>query len=153
MSYDVASSEVFPVTPEVAFDAVLAAPLEELFVERAGPIPPVVRSEGQSGDWAVVGQTRTIVLADGSTNTEALVRADRPHEYGYRLTEFTGPLKALVSSVDGGFSFAAEGGGTRVTWHWTLHPTNRVTGLVLPVFAVFWRASAKKMWARLGSRL
>jgi hypothetical protein len=151
--YLISSSSVVPASPEAAFDAVLAAPLDELFPHRAGPIPPVRECTGQDGPWGTVGQTRTVVLADGSSNVETLVAADRPGSYRYRLSELTGPLKALVSGVDGSFSFVPEGGGTRVTWSWSLHPANPVARLLLPVLGVFWRQYAAKMWPHFAARL
>jgi hypothetical protein len=151
--YLLSSSTTVPVAPDAAFDGVLAAPLEELFPHRAGPIPPVRASEGQAGAWATVGQTRTVRLADGSSNLETLVAADRPDSYRYRLTDFTGPLKALVADVDGEFSFVPVGSGTRVTWSWVLRPTNGVARLLLPVLGFFWRQYAAKMWPRYAARL
>lgn len=152
--YEVSSSTHFPVPPEVGYDAILAAPLETIFVDRAGPIPPVKECRGQEGPWSSVGQSRTIVLADGGTVLETLIQADRANrDYRYRLTEVTGALKPLVASVDGRFQFVAEGDGHRATWSWTLHPTNAVTRLLLPVFAIFWRQQAAKMWPRFGARL
>jgi hypothetical protein len=151
--YLLSSSTVVPAPPDLAFDGVLNAPLSELFPERAGLIPPVRECIGQEGAWDTVGQTRTVVLTDGSTNLETLVTADRPGIYRYRLSAFTGPLKALVAGVDGSFSFVAEGSGTRVTWSWSLHPTNAVTRLALPVLGVFWRQYAGKMWPHYAARL
>lgn len=149
------SSTVVPAAPEHAYDGVLAAPLEELFPHRAGAIPPIKECTGQVGDWGTVGQTRTVVLADGGTNLETLVTADRPGGiYQYRLSDFTGPMKALVAGVDGQFSFVPEGNGTRVTWSWAIQPTNPVTRLLaLPLLGVFWKQYAAKMWPRYAARL
>jgi len=151
--YLLSSSTVVPVAPDAAFDAILAAPLEDLFAERAGLIPPIRECQGQDGAWGTVGQTRTIVLADGSTNVETLVAADRPGDYRYRISEISGPLKALIAGIDGRFSFVAEGSGSRVTWSWSLVPTNAVTRLFIPVLGVFWRRYATKMWRRYAARL
>jgi hypothetical protein len=151
--YLLSSSTVVPVPPDAAFDAVLAAPLEELFAERAGLIPPIRECRGQEGAWGTVGQTRTIVLADGSTNLETLMTADRPGTYRYRISEISGPLKALIAGIDGQFAIVAEGTGSRVTWSWSLMPTNSVTRLFIPVIAVFWRQYAAKMWPRYAARL
>lgn len=151
--YPLSSSTLVQATPEEAYDAVMAAPLSELFTERAGPIPPIRETTGQEGPWATVGQTRTVVLTDGSKNLETLVKADRPGDYRYRLTDFTGPMKGLVKSVDGGFSFVAEGGSTRVTWHWQIHPVNPVARGLLPVLGFFWRRYAAAMWPRYAARL
>jgi hypothetical protein len=151
--YVVSSSTVVSATPEAAFDGVLAAPLPELFTDRAGPIPPVRECTGQQGAWGDVGQTRTVVLADGSSNLETLVAADRPGSYRYRLADFTGPMKLLIRSVDGEFAFRPEGQGTQVTWTWHMHPTNPAARLVLPVVARFWRRYAAGMWPRFAARL
>jgi hypothetical protein len=152
--YLLTSSTVVAAPPESAFQAILDAPLEELFTTRSGPIPPVVRTDGQEGGWgAQVGQRRIVVLADGGTNVETLVAADRPDDYRYHLSDFTGPMKALVAGVDGRFSFVAEGSGTRVTWSWQLQATNPVTRVLLPVMGVFWRRYAAAMWPRFAARL
>jgi hypothetical protein len=151
--YVLTSSTLVEAAPEAAFDGVLAAPLAELFSDRAGPIPPVRECTGQEGEWGTVGQTRTVVLDDGSTNLETLVALERPGSYRYRLTDFTGPMKALVGSVDGEFAFAAEGTGTRVTWSWRMHAANPVGRLFLPVLGLFWRRYAGRMWPRYAARL
>jgi hypothetical protein len=151
--YVVSSSTVVGATPEVVFDAVLAASLPELFPQRSGPIPPVRECTGQQGEWGQRGQTRTVVLADGSTNLETLVAADRPDSYRYRLSDFTGPMQALVRSIDGEFSCAAEGTGTRVTWSWRMHATNPVSRVLLPGLGFFWRRYAAAMWPRFAAGL
>lgn len=152
--YQLTSSTVVAATPEAAYDALCAAPLEALFSSRSGPIPPVTRCEGQVGDWGAAGQTRTVVLADGSSNLETLVAADRAtQDYRYRLSGFKGPFKLLITSVDGQFAFAPDGPGTRVTWTWALHPVNAVTALALPVVGFFWRRWADAMWPRYAARV
>lgn len=151
--YLLSSSTVVPVSLDVAFAGVLDAPLEKLFTERAGAIPPIKECTGQDGRWDTVGKTRTVVLADGSSNLETLVEYSRPGNYRYRLSDVTGPMKALVAGVDGQFSFVPEGGGTRVTWSWSIRPTNAVARLALPVVGVFWRRYAAGMWPRYAASL
>jgi hypothetical protein len=151
--YLLSSSTLVPVPPPVAFEGVLDAPLEVLFTTRSGPIPPVARSEGQDGAWSTVGQTRTVVLADGTSNVETLVALERPREYRYRLSGFTGPMKLLVAGVDGRFSFAPDGTGTRVTWSWSIRATSPVARGLLPVVGFFWRRYAAGMWPRYAARL
>ena len=151
--YLISSSTVLPVPPEVAFQGILDAPLEELFSSRSGPIPPVARVDGQDGAWGTVGQTRTVVLSYGGTNLETLVAAERPDDYRYRLSHFTGPMKALVAGVDGRFAFVADGSGTRVTWSWSMHATNPVSRALLPVMGIFWRRYAAGMWPRYAARV
>jgi hypothetical protein len=151
--YLLSTSSVVPAAPEVAFQGLVDAPLEVLFPTRAGLIPPIKRCEGQGGAWGHVGQTRTVVLADGSRNLETLVAVDRPGDYRYTLTDFTGPMKLLVRKVEGRFAFAPDADGTRVTWSWVLHPTNPVARLTFPLLAASWRTMARGMWPRFSSRL
>jgi hypothetical protein len=151
--YLLSSSTVVPVSLEVAYDGVMNAPLETLFPHRAGVIPPIKECTGQDGPWATVGQTRTVVLTDGSSNLETLKKADRPGTYQYQLSDFTGPMKALVDGVDGQFSYVPEGDGTRVTWSWSIRPTSAVARLALPVVGMFWRQYAAKMWPLYAARL
>ena len=152
--YLLTSSTVVQAPVEVAFDGVMNAPLEELFPHRAGIIPPVQEVTGQDGPWATVGQTRSVITADGNSNTETLVAYDRAGgNYQYRLSDLTGPLKTLVAGVDGRFTFVPEGAGTRVTWSWTLHPTNIATRGFLPVMGFFWGHCAAKMWPLYAARL
>lgn len=150
----VSSSADFAVAPEVAYDALVAAPLEELFTQRSGPIPPVARCEDPRGTWGEPGASRRVVLADGSTNLETLVGADRDDlDYRYQLTEFTGPFRFLVGAVDGRFDFEPVGESTRVTWSWALHPANPVGALLLPLIGRFWQRWAARMWPRFGDRV
>lgn len=150
--YLLSSSTLLPVPAEAAYDAVMAAPLEELFPHRSGAIPAVRECRDQGGPWGTVGQTRTVVLVDGSTNLETLVTAERPGLYEYRLSDFTGPMKVLVAGVDGRFTFVPDGAGTRVTWSWAIHPTHAATRLALPVLGAFWKPWAAKMWPHLAAR-
>lgn len=152
-TYVLSSSSALPSTPDAAFQCLADAPLEALFTTRSGLIPPVRESRGQEGPWGTVGQTRTVVLADGSTNLETLVAVDRPGDYRYTLTDFTGPMKLLVRKVEGRFTFVPEGDGTRATWTWTLHPTNPLARLAFPVLGASWRTMARAMWPRFAARL
>ncbi|RNL77663.1 SRPBCC family protein [Nocardioides marmorisolisilvae] len=144
--YFVSSSTVVPVTPDVAFQGLLDAPLERLFPHRSGPLPSIARCEGQVGAWSEVGQTRNVVLSDGTGNLETLVGLSRPSDYRYRITGIEGPFKLLVSSIDGRFTFEPEGDGTRATWSWTLHGRNVGARLAYPALGFFWRRWAARMW-------
>ena len=133
-SYDVSASAVLPVTPEVAYDAVLSVPLEEILHQRSGLIPGIARCEDQVGEWGTVGQTRTVVM----------IR--HPAAFAGSL------MKPLISSIDGRFTFVPEGPGTRVTWSWKLHPT-ALGRPGMPLLGIFWRRWAAGMFVRLGDRV
>jgi len=147
----VSASRHFVATPEAVYDALMAAPLEELLTKRSGPIPAV--KETTKGVWAAAGDQRTIKTADGGTMIESLVTTERPAGYRYRLTDFHGPMKPLVRLVEGQFAIVAESDGARVTWSWLLHPTHPVTRLVLPPFGFFWQGTARCLFDRLGERI
>lgn len=151
--YRLSSSSLLPTSPDLAFQALVDAPLEELFPTRSGLIPAVRRSEGQQGAWGRVGQTRTVVLADGSRNLETLVAVAPPADYRYRLTDFTGPMKLLVRTVEGRFAFEPHGAESRATWTWELHATHPLARLAFPVLAASWHTMARSMWPRFRARL
>ncbi|MEO5654069.1 MAG: SRPBCC family protein [Marmoricola sp.] len=150
---ELAHCATFPVTPERAYDAVLTAPLEQIFRRRYWAIPPIVGVRDQVGTWGTPGQTRTIVMADKGTLREELTLAQRPHAFGYDISGVTGPMKPLVSSAQGRWSFDADGGGTRVTWAWTVQPRSALANLAMPIFARLWRGNARQGFEELGNLL
>ena len=153
MSYHVEASRfVRGVTAPHAFDALIAAPLPKLFDRRALALSAVREVRGQDGAWGTVGQTRTIVLADGATLRETLTSVDAPHHFGYVLDQVTGPLKILARTVDGTWSVAPERDGVRVGWDWTLHPTLPGRPL-MPVFGWMWRRYAALALERVETAL
>jgi hypothetical protein len=119
-------------------------PLPTLFRRWYGPIPPINKVLDQTGDWDAVGQTRTVKLTGGGSMREELTHVDPPHAFGYILSQIKGPLSPLVSSVDGQWLFEPAGGGTTVTWRWTIHPRSHLAGLALPVFGRVWRGYARQ---------
>lgn len=136
-------SRAVPVPLEEAFDRVLTHPLPEIFRRRRLAIPPIKEVRDQAGEWGTVGQTRTIATSDGGTVRETLTSNDRPHSFGYTISDVRGPLKPLVASADGRWSFESAGTGTLITWTWVLTPT-AVGRPVMPVFGVMWRGYARQ---------
>jgi hypothetical protein len=86
MALELAASRTYPAGPARSFDATLALPLPFFFAHRYAAIPPVKRVLDQDA-WDSAGCARTIVLGDGGTIHETLVEVDRPHAFGYRLTD------------------------------------------------------------------
>ena len=140
----VQQSRTIPVEVERGFDRLLGAPLPDVFTRRFGPLPPVREVRDQDGPWGTVGQTRTIVTSDGGTMRERLTVVDRPQRFGYEITDVTGPMKPLISSLDGEWAFEPAGTGVRVTWSWILHPASGAAGLAMPVFVRLWRPYAAR---------
>lgn len=142
------SSRAVPVEVEAAFDRLLPHPVTDLMARRYALLPPIREVRDQAGAWGEVGQSRTIVLADGGTMRERLTEVARPGHFSYVLTDFTGAFKPLVSHVDGRWAFAPAGTGVRVTWSWTLHPTTASAARVLPVVGRMWRGYARQALER-----
>ena len=144
MALQLAASRTYPVPSERAFDELLATPLPELFARRYAALPPIREVRDQTGEWGTVGQTCTIVLADRGTLRETLVSVDRPSSFGYRISDVSGPMKPLASSIDGLWTVEEAGTGVRITWAWTLHPASSAAGLLMPAFARMWRGYARQ---------
>ena len=89
---EVQQSRVIPVSVDDAFAGTLPIPLTTVFSRWYGPIGPVKEVRDQSGDWAVAGQTRTVMLSPTGSFHEELTRVDPPHSFGYALTGITGPI-------------------------------------------------------------
>ena len=142
-------SRTVPVPPEQLFDLLLTVAPERVFARRNGPIPPVREVRDGGGPFGEAGHSRTLVLADGNSMLETLTEVSRPRVLGYRLTEFTGPLKPLAERVDGTWSVDPAGTGCRVTLSWRLQPRGRVGALGLSVFARFWPGYARKALSEL----
>lgn len=135
-----------------AFDRVLVHPLPELFRKRRLAIPPIKEVRGQAGEWGTVGETRTIVTSDGGTMLETLTSNERPSSFGYTISQVRGPMKPLVSTADGRWSFEPAGSGTLVTWTWVLTPT-AVGRLAMPVFGAMWHGYARQALDEVGAML
>ncbi len=142
-------SRAYPVAPADMFAQLLPMPLPDLFSRRYLAIPSVRETRDAPPTWDAVGQRRRIVLADGGTMLETLTLVDPPRAFGYTLTELTGPLSPLASSIDGTWSVDPTGTGCRVTWSWVVHPRGRLAGVAMPVFARLWHGYARRALADL----
>lgn len=133
---------------QTAYDVVRPAPLPEMMAKGSGPIPRVTEVRDQVGEWGTeVGQSRRIHMSDGGSVLETLTAIDAPRSFSYRLSEIKGPMKMLVSGLDGRWTFATEGEGTRVTWIWDVDPKSALTAPVLPILRLFWKGYAAKALA------
>jgi Polyketide cyclase / dehydrase and lipid transport len=141
-SHFVQASRFVPVDPERAFDALLVAPLPGIFDRRYLALPPIREVRGPDAVWGTVGQTRTISTTDGGRLLETLTTVDRPHRFGYVLTDVHGPMRPLVRRVEGVWSVSPENGGSRIGWAWTLYPTVAPARLLIPLLARMWRGYA-----------
>jgi hypothetical protein len=111
-----------PTTPEQAFAVIAPIDLPEIF-RGFGPLPAVVRVEGQSGPWAAAGAVRHPQFADGGSAVETLVSYDAPRFFAYTIHGFTNALRWLTSGVRGEWWFREqEDGTTLVRWSYGFTP-------------------------------
>ena len=147
-------SRRYAVTPQRAFAVLMPFPLEQLFSRRHVLLPPVRGTRDAPATWDAVGQTRTVVLADGGRMTETLTEVDPPRSFDYRLTGFRGPLAPLTSLVEGRWSVDPDGdGGCRITWTWRIHRRMPLGLVGLPVLTRFWNGYAAKALEELDRHL
>ncbi|WP_030485634.1 SRPBCC family protein [Nocardioides aequoreus] len=142
-------SRTFPAEVGRAYDETLAAPLPGIFDRRYLLISPITEVRDQPEPWGSVGQTRTIVQADGGTMHEQLTEVVPGRHFGYHLDRVTGPLAALVDHVDGRWAFERAGTGVRVTWTWEVALRGPQAAVVAPVLRPLWRGFARQGFERL----
>ncbi len=149
----VEQSRAIPISVEDAFARTMAISLPVICAQWYGIIPPVKEVRDQVGGWDAPAQTRTILLVGGGRARETLTSVAPPRSFGYTLSDISGPLAMLVRSVDGVWSFAPAGTGTRVSWQWTLHPKSSGAAPLLPVFAKMWKGYARVVLEKLSAQL
>lgn len=151
----VEQSRTLPVTPEQAFRGIIEMDVPTMFRRRYGPIPPILNVSGRdAGDWrGTAGQTRVLELGPWGSIRETVVSVDEPHAWVYRITDFNGPLAALLDRIEAEFLFRPAGTGTRITWRYNMFPRSRVAASALPAFGWFWRGYARQMLEELSSWL
>jgi Polyketide cyclase / dehydrase and lipid transport len=145
----VARSRTFPAGVKRAFEELLPYPLERLFDRRYLAIPPIKSVRNPAGTWGTPGQTRTVLLSGGGSMRETLNEVSSSSRFAYHLDEVTGPMKALVRSVDGAWEFERAGTGVRITWTWTLHPRGRGGALAMPAFERMWQGYARQAFENI----
>ncbi|MFV8318118.1 SRPBCC family protein [Mycobacterium sp. 23] len=113
----VEQSRTLPVSPEQAFRGIIEMDVPTMFRRRYGPIPPILNVSGRdAGDWrGTAGQTRVLELGPWGSIRETVVSVDQPHAWVYRITDFKGPLAALLDRIEAEFRFRPAGTGTRIT--------------------------------------
>ena len=144
-----------PVTPKQAFRGIIEMDVPTMFRRRYGPIPPILAVSGSDAlHWCgTVGQTRVLELGPWGSIRETVVSVDEPHSWVYRITDFNGPLAALLTTIEAAFLFAPAGTGTRITWRYNMIPRSRLAAPALPAFGWCWRGYARQMLEELSNWL
>ena len=115
VSTEVAVSQV------VAFEYNVPIDLTSIFTGY-GPLPAVIGTKNQTGAWDGSGQTRTVLLSDGSSAREMLTHYEHPNYFGYKVSEFTGALRFLVASANGEWWFSSTSSNrTHIKWRYAFN--------------------------------
>lgn len=115
--------------------------LEDI-LHRYGPVPAVTGTSGQTGPWDVVGSSRTVHLADGSSASERVTRCETPHVFGYTVSGFTNPVRFLAREARGVWVFEESG---EVRWTYTFAARSPAHALLLaPIVKTAWRGFMRR---------
>ena len=133
---------------ETAFDVIVPIDLPRMF-RGFGPLPAVVATADQTGEWDHVGARRVVKLSDGHEANERITAYDRPRYFAYRVGPFeAGPLRHVVVEVDGEWWFTArDATSTAIRWTYTFRPRRYATPVVRLLIARLWRGYAKRALA------
>jgi hypothetical protein len=128
------------VSQKVAFEHIVPIDLTTIFTGY-GPLPAVIGIENQTGDWDAAGQTRLVLLSDGSAAQESLTKYEHPHYFSYTVSDFTGALGYLASSANGEWWFSGVHSGiTLIKWRYTFNAKSTFTAPILWIITqVLWR--------------
>ena len=133
-----------------AFLGVLQMKVPAVFSHWYGAFPPITQV---IGDFATVGDARSLKFAGGGSAREELVHLDPPGTFGYSLSEIKGPLALLTSDVRGRWTFEPVTAGTAATWEWAVQPRSAAAALTMPLFGMMWRGYARKALEELSRQL
>jgi hypothetical protein len=137
-----------PADLETTFDSLMPIDLSRIF-RGYGPLPAVVATVDQTGDWDHVGVSRTVKLSDGHQVSERITALERPRYFAYRVGPFeSGPLRRLIVDAHGEWWFTErDATGTAIRWTYTFRPRRFAAPIVRLLVAPLWRAYAKRVLA------
>ncbi len=112
-----------------------------------GLIPSVVATKNQTGAWDAAGQTRTVILSDGSTINELLTKYEHPSYFSYTASDFTGILRHFATSMNGEWWFATDSssGVTYVKWRYTFNARSKITAPIVWTITKVFRGYMRKV--------
>jgi hypothetical protein len=123
------------------FEHIVPIDLASIF-KGYGPLPAVKSTQNQTGAWNAVGQTRAVILSDGSSAQELLTKYEHPHYFSYTVRDFSGVLRFLATSAHGEWWFDSHSSrrGTHIRWCYSLNTKSIFTAPILWFIANFlWR--------------
>ena len=123
------------------FNHVIPIDLASIF-KGHGPLPAVTGVQNQTGPWDKVGQSRTVLLSDGSSAREIITRLEAHHYFRYTVSDFSGGLRFFTTAADGQWWFepVSSSGPTHVKWSYTFKARSLLSAPVLWFITRFlWR--------------
>ena len=129
-----------------AFECIVPVDLTSVFTGY-GPLPAVVGTCDQTGGWDAAGQTRTVLLAGGSSAHEQITEYTHPSHFSYTVSDFTGILRPLVVSAHGEWWFepGTAPQSTHVKWTYTFTARSSFSApLVWFIATVLWKGYMDK---------
>ena len=134
-----------PVAQEALFAWFIPVELSRILLGY-GPIPAVVSTSDQTGPWDHVGSRRMVHLADGSTAREEVTECVGPQLFGYRVAEFSGPVRFLAREARGRWHFEPAGPhATDVTWTYSFVARSTPAAFAMaPMVRLAWRGFMRR---------
>lgn len=131
---------------EKAFEHIVPIDLTSIFTGY-GPLPAVTGTQHQTGGWNAAGQTRTVLLSDGSSAQEALTAYEYPARFAYTVSGFTGVLRFFTREAHGEWWFERASGKEATTVRWRYEFVSRakfLEPLVCLITQRLWRGYMRK---------
>lgn len=122
-----------------AFSVAVPADLTDVLHSK-GPLPGVKEVTEKNGLWNAPGDSRRVVMKDGSSAKETLTAFVKNERVAYTIDDFHGTLGHLVTHTTGAWQFLDQPDGqTHVDWTFTFFPKSSLTTPIVSLIAKrFW---------------
>jgi hypothetical protein len=129
----------------------IATPLTPVgYYPRFGILPTVLGVRNQTGNWDKPGQTRTLLLSDGSSVREHTMNVEPYGFFAYNLTDFTKIFGRLVDHARAEWTFSEAAGGTAIRWSYTFFPKRGPAGpIVAAIVKLLWAPYMRRVLPRI----
>ena len=118
--------------PSRCFDYIVPIELSHIFQPYL--LLPGVKRTDEAERWFTPGLARTVYFTDGTKAKEELLTVESPHSFTYKISDFTGINKFLVSHINGAWQFSQDSdGATNIEWTYSLACHNTAAQLLASV--------------------
>lgn len=142
MPIEVSTHVFIPRPREQVFEAAFGSNdgLVKYFTGFPPLIPAIVGVTVQGGGPTRVDALRDVKMGDGSMIVERVLAHEPPARHGYEAAQMNPLQRLLCRRMVAEWRFEAQGSGTRVTWHYAIHPKTLRGPLAHVVAALLKRA-------------